>query len=294
MKKLVFLTGTALICAFTLLLTAPVQGAQDLKIVKVDKAPTLDGTADDAAWSSAKAVTVTDYRDKDKITLKAVLNGDMVFFLVTFPDKEENALHKPWVWDKEMGVYTLGPQREDGFTFKWNMETGDVDLSNFSDDSYKADVWYWKAGRTNPAGYADDKHHVLADSAGKSAKELKSTSGKTKYLMRIGDAGTSAQKKRILTDYQGDVQDQYESRKPDGSRADVMAKGVWKAGAWTIEFARKLDTGHDDDLKMDASSGSRYLFGVSVYGLYGDDVDDSKPHLYGQGRISEKLYLVFP
>jgi hypothetical protein len=53
MKKMLFLTGIVLICAFTLLLSAPVQGAQDLKIVKVDKAPTLDGTANDAAWRSA-------------------------------------------------------------------------------------------------------------------------------------------------------------------------------------------------------------------------------------------------
>jgi len=294
MKKFFSCTGYVVSCMLILLLSAPAQGAQDLTIAKVDTAPVLDGVADDPAWSSAEAITVTDNRSKDKITLKAALNGDTLFFLVTFPDKEENALHKPWVWDKEMEAYKLGPQREDGFTFKWNMEAGDVDLTNFSDDSYRADVWYWKAGRTNPAGYADDKYHVLSDEPGKQAKELQTSSGKTKYLMRVGDAGTSAQKKRILTDYKGDVQDQYESRKPDGSRADVMAKGVWKDGAWIIEFSRKLDTGNDDDLKMDASSGGRHLFGVSIYGLYGDAVDDSKPHLYGQGRLSEKLYLVFP
>jgi hypothetical protein len=294
MKRVLPLAGSVFVCLLILLLTVPVQGAQDLKVARVDKSPTLDGADDDPAWSSAEAITVTDSRSKDTITLKAVINGDMVSFLVTFPDKEENALHKPWVWDKEMEVYKLGPQREDGFTFKWNMEAGDVDLTNFSDDIYKADVWYWKAGRTNPAGYADDKYHVLSDKAGTKAKELKSSTGRTMYLMRVGDAGTSAQKKRILTDYKGDTQDQYESRTPDGSRADVLAKGVWKDGAWTIEFSRKLDTGNNDDLKMDAASGSRYLFGVSIYGLYGDAIDDSKPHLYGQGRLSEKLYLVFP
>lgn len=272
----------------------PAHGAQDLTVVTVEGAPAIDGSAADTAWDSAGAVTVEDRRKGDPVTLKAVRSGDMVYFLVTFPDNEEDALHKPWVWDKEMKVYQLGPQREDGFTFKWNMEAGDVDLSNFSDDSYRADVWYWKAGRTNPAGYADDKHHILADEQGKKAKELKSSSGKTRYLMRRGDAGTSAQKKRLLTDYQGDVQDQYESRQPDGSRADVLAKGVWKDGTWTIEFGRKLDTGHDDDVKLDASPGSRHLFGVSVFGLYGDDLNDSKSHLYGQGRISKKLYLVFP
>jgi hypothetical protein len=294
MSKARFITFTALLCTVCFLLTVPARGAQNLTVLKAAQAPTIDGSGDDAAWGAAKSITVSDARNKDTVTLKAVVSGDMVYFLVSYPDAEENNLHKPWVWDKEMSVYKLGPQREDGFTFKWNMEPAEVDLSNFSDDSYTADVWYWKAGRTNPAGYADDKSHVLADEPGKKAKTMKTASGKTKYLMRIGDAGTPAQKKRLLTDYQGDVQDQYESQKPEGSRADVIAKGVWKDGSWTVEFGRKLETGNSDDVRLAASPGSRYLFGVSIFGLYGEDVDDSKAHLYGQGRLSEKLYLVFP
>ena len=40
---------------------------------------------------------------------------------------------------------------------------------------------------------------------------------------------------------------QYLEVKPSGSASDVRAKGQWADGWWTVEFARRLDTGHDDD-----------------------------------------------
>jgi len=287
-------SGIALILSVLSFAVPAAFGAQDLTVVRVGQPPKLDGSAGDAVWGEAKEIQVKDSRRGDMVTLKAVVSGEMVYFLVTFPDAEENRLHKPWVWDKDMSVYTLGPQREDGFTFKWNMEKRKVNLSNFSDDNYRADVWYWKAHRTDPAGYADDKHHLLSAEPGKKAKEVSSSTGKKRYLTRSGDEGEGAQKKRILTDYQGDVQEQYVSQKPTGSRADVLAKGVWREGAWTVEFGRKLKTGNDDDVQFDAPSGSGYLFGISIFGLYGEGLDESKDHLYGQGRISEALNLLLP
>jgi hypothetical protein len=274
--------------------SAPAYAAQTLAVSKVKEAPVLDGSATDAAWNNAKTITVRDKGVDRDVTLKAVYKGDIVFFLVQYTDPAEDRLHKPWVWDKELKAYKLGPQREDTFAFKWNMERKEVDLSNFSDDTYTADVWYWKANRTDPLGYADDKHHILAAEQGKKAKELKSKNGKTRYLMRIGDAGKSAQKKRILTSYEGDIQAQYLVVEPEGSRADVKAKGNWNNGVWTIEFSRKLNTGNSDDLQLDPSSGKKYLFGVSISGLYGNKgAIDRTAHWYGQGRISEPLSLVF-
>jgi hypothetical protein len=269
------------------------QSSQNLIAVQVKDAPIINGSVNDAAWKSAKSITVKDNRVDEEVTIKAVYTSDMIFFSVRFPDPEEDRLHKPWVWDKGLEVYKLGSQREDTFTFKWNMEGKEVDLSNYSDDQYTADVWYWKANRTDPVGYSDDKTHVLASTPGKKAKELVSKSGNKNYLMRIGDAGTSAQKKRLLTSYQGDVQDQYVTRKPAGSRADILARGVWKNGFWTIEFGRKLDTTHNDDIQFNPGSKTKYQFGISVAGLYGEKVDKAKPHVYGQGRLSDNLYLIF-
>jgi hypothetical protein len=275
------------------MISSPVHAAQTLVVSKVKEALVLDGSATDSAWNDAEAITVRDKSVERDVTLKAVYKGDMVFLLVQYTAPMEDRLHKPWVWDKELKAYKLGPQREDTFTFKWSMEYKEVDLSNFSDDLYTADVWYWKANRTDPVGYADDKHHILASESGKKAKELKSRSGKTRYLMRVGDAGKSAQKKQIFTEYQGDIISQYSIVNPEGSRADVHAKGKWKNGVWTIEFSRKLKTGHSDDVQFDSASGKKYLFGVSIAGLYANKIDKTAPHWYGQGRISDPLYLVF-
>jgi hypothetical protein len=273
-------------------ISAPVYGAQEIVATKATEAPTLNGSGDDAVWGKAQAYTIRDERMKADITLKALYTNDMVFFLVQYPDQTEDRLHKPWVWNKDLEIYKPGNQREDTFIFKWNMEKQEVDLSNFADNDYTADLWYWKAHRTNPAGFSDDKSQVFASETGKKATVITSRTGKKRYLMRLGDAGTSAQKKQVLTDYKGDVQPQYISRPPSGSRADVKAKGKWKSGIWTIELSRKLVTGNNDDVQF-SNLRKKYLFGVSIKSLYGEQFDNSVPNFYGQGRISEKLYLVF-
>jgi len=267
--------------------------AQDIVSGRVSSAPTLDGSDSDPAWSTANIYKIKDKRTGSDITLKAVYSGDMLYFLIKYPDATKDDLHKAWVWNKELEVYEIGPAREDTFFFKWNMMDKKVDLSNFADNDYIADVWYWKAHRTNPSGYADDKSHVLSAEPGKKAKKQISRTGKTMYLMRLGDAGKPAQAKQVLVDYQGDVVPQYTPVEPEGSRADVKAKGVWNNGSWIIEFARKFNTGYDDDVQLDPGSGKKYLFGVSIKSSYGEAFNDTLPNLYGQGRLSDPLYLVF-
>ena len=71
----------------------------------------------------------------------------------------------------------------------------------------------------------------------------------------------------------------------------MIAKGKWQEGSWTIEFERKLDTGNTDDVQFDLSK--EYQFGVSIFSLYGRPHDPNSPNLYGRGRISEPLVLIF-
>lgn len=288
MKKGCFYWLFALVLIFS---SHPAMAAQTVTAMSVPTAPVIDGKADDGAWANVPATVVHDQVAEADVTLKAVYSGDTLYMLVSVADKEENRLHKPWVWNKDLEAYMLGEQREDGFAFKWNMEAKDVDLSNFSDDSYTADVWYWKANRTDPVGFADDKQHVLSDKPAPKATAVTSKSGKQQFLQRLGDEGQSSTTKQILTKHKGDIEPQYLTQEPSGSRADVRAKGIWSNGVWTIEFSRKLQTGNTDDIQFD-KKGS-YLFGLSAYGLYAQTIDKSKDHLYGQGRISEPLILVF-
>lgn len=52
-----------------------------------------------------------------------------------------------------------------------------------------------------------------------------------------------------------------------GSRDDIAAKGIWNNGRWTVEMARRLDTGHSDDIQFKAKKGvvKYYSFDVAVF-----------------------------
>ncbi len=284
--------GFLLICllSMTSLATAEI----DIASIKVDAPPVVDGHAQDAVWNRVKPIAIADSASGAKILLRSVYTDEQIFFLVQYPDSAENFLHKPWVWNAAEKKYEEGSHREDTFVFKWNMMDHDVNLSNFSDDDYQADVWYWKANRTNPAGYADDKTQVLGSKPIKKSTELTSASGKTRHLGRYSDAGKAPYEElKEITGYQGDLVDRYPLAKPEGSRADVHAKGVWNGGFRTVEFARALNTGHDDDLQFEPAAGKTYLFGVSIFSLYGRPHVENSPNFYGRGRISESLRLKF-
>lgn len=284
-----------LVCSFVVCLLPMLSVAAELEIpsIKVEQAPVIDGVGQDVVWTTVKPHIVKDSASGKNILVRSVYTEHQVFFLVQFPDAAQNFLHKPWIWNDSEKKYETGPHREDTFVFKWNMMENDVDLSNFSDDTYRADVWYWKANRTNPAGFADDKTQVLADSPGKKSKEKTSVTGKPRHLSRLSDAGKPPYKEYTPTEYEGELVDAFPPATPEGSRADVHAKGQWNGGLWVVEFARALNTGYDDDLQFDPAAGNSYLFGVSIFSLYGERLETSTPNLYGMGRISGPLRLKF-
>ena len=259
---------------------------------KVAVAPIIDGISNDAAWSRGNAIITYDKVADIDVIIKAAYVDYFVYFLVEFPDPDESRLHKSWVWDKGMNIYKIGSDCEDSFVFKWNMESKPVDLSVYSDDNYMADIWFWKAVRTDPSGFADDKMHYLGVKEQRYSAKIVSRSGENKYLSRPADKGTSACRDLIFTEHDGDVLPHFEKRQPTGSRANVRAKGKWSDGKWTIEFARALNTGNVDDvlLRLD----KEYLFGISRYEVAARDINPrfDQP-LNGAGDVSEKLILKF-
>ena len=264
---------------------------QVITSTKVDTPPVIDGNINEKTWQAIKPVSIKDKASGNMILLRSVYSGDKVYFSVMVPDIVENPLHKPWIWNKDKEAYETGEHREDTFVFKWSMMDKEVNLSNFSDDSYTADVWYWKANRTNPAGYADDKHQELGNSPSEKSTELESATGKKRFLVRSSDQGKPAYKELKPTEFTEFLIDRYPKSTPEGSRADVRAKGKWQGGLWTIEFERALNTGNADDVQFDLAKD--YLFGVSIFSLYGRPHDPNSPNLYGRGRISDPLLLSF-
>ena len=290
MKKLsIFLV---IIVSLTLMWNHEVIADQVINSYKTLQSPLVDGIAADAAWKNAAAVTTFDPIAQVEITIKSVYDDTNLYFLVSYPDQDESRQHKSWIWDKEEKIYKEGPDREDVFVFKWKLNDTIKDLSIFSDEPYEADVWFWKACRTDPQGFADDKIQRLFTYPTKDTLEVTSRSGKKMHIQRQGDKGKSTYKTKILIDYEGDVVPRFNLRQPEASRADIKAKGVWKDGYWTIEFARALVTGNADDVNF-TSLEKFYGFGVSRYEIAGRPREDSDQPLYGSGDITEMLTLKF-
>jgi signal transduction histidine kinase len=60
----------------------------------------------------------------------------------------------------------------------------------------------------------------------------------------------------------GTIVSGYILQKPADSRGDIQASGIWREGAWNLEFKRKLKTGHSDDVQFDTAK--TYRFGIAI------------------------------
>lgn len=245
-----------------------------------------------AAWQRAEPLIARDAVAGIDITLRALHNGTHVSIQTVFPDADQSRTHRLLVWESAQGMYLEGPEREDTFVLKWDMHASDSGLTIAESAPYVADIWYWKAHRTDHAGVADDKHHIYTSTPEKGAKRLLSKEGKVFYLLRPGDAGTAAYTTLLHPGHVGDRAARYTLVPPTGSRGDIRAKGIWQNGVWTITFLRALDTGHDDDVTLFLDG--RHRFGFSRYEIAGrKPTPGTTQPLYGTGDVGEILELTF-
>jgi ABC-type amino acid transport substrate-binding protein len=275
-----------------LALAPPKRPPTQLELVSIAVAdrPTLDGQATERLWEIAPTVTTLDSASQRPITLKSVHTTTEIFFLVTFPDQAPSETHRSWKWDVTEKVYKPLGDREDVFVFKWSMAGPEVSLALRTAEPHRADVWFWKALRTNPMGYADDTLDLLLPEPHPEALLVTSSVHGRLYLRHLEDTGQSAYEEKFVSEYQGDVLPRFFPRPPHGSRADVRAKGVWHRGTWTIELGRKLHTGHEDDLAFDP--GGVYLFAVSCYEMAAGKVaPELTQPLYKSGDAFDRLLL---
>lgn len=226
---------------------APVWEAAYTKI-----APTIDGQIEEV-WRQAKPLTVFvreamggDY--PKPVILRALYTEDTFYVLAQWPDATRSDMRDPYIWNAEKKEYERPSRPDDQFALEFPM-SGDFSISMLTvTREYAADVWHWKAGRGNPIGWADDKYHVISQKPIEGAKEYSIHSGQTMYIKRTRDAGTPSHKlKSKPAAYEGDVVDSFQQQEPAGSAADVRGKGMHDGKGWTLEMARKFNTGHSDD-----------------------------------------------
>lgn len=241
-------------CTGVLLSTAGTRAQTVLNVTAMSQPVTVDGNMSEWKDISAISVPLTGKGKVDSVDLKAAIHGDMIYLLAVWNDDSENILHKPYKWDEAKQSYQRTKQLEDRFAVSLAM-SGSFSASKQDGSTFTADVWHWKASRTNPTGLAHDKRHVVSAEkpAGKS-KKLKTPDGKIVYVQRPSDAGDKLYKSTKYDVKQEDIMPRYlVTENPTGSITDIKAKGIWKDGKWVLELARKLNTGHDDDAVIPTS-----------------------------------------
>jgi len=256
-------------------------------------APVIDGDASDQAWSAAPTSSLALYpmagdNGISGATVQAAWLDRFIYFRVTWSDSTENTRRKRWSYDGN--TWTRGGENEDRLYFMFEIvgamgtsspgfmsgtttpfSQGGCTISCHGDgmmrlDPGRVDTWHWKATRTDPAGFLDDKFMVAAD-PGQNGR--KSDEGTAAYIENKDTAGTgpgwrSARGYNANPDFlfmlpedddftvartdnagfaAGNILPGYVQRVPGNSRADVWTKGKFDNGTWTVEFCRALDSG---------------------------------------------------
>lgn len=260
--------------------TTSTAAAQDVIEAAVLSAPIqVDGDVDDWSGVPAYHIALRGNGGVDSVEMKIATYGDMVYVMVVWQDATESRLHKPYRWDPQMLSYRRSNELEDRFALNFLM-SGEFSNDKTSGAEFTADVWHWKASRSDPAGIAHDKMWRVSRTEFPGAKKFTSPNGQTVYLARPSDDGDRLYRAVKHETKHEDVMPRYEvNPSPTGSVADVRAKGAWRDGRWYLEFARKLDTGHDDDAVIPASG--RIPFAVAAF----NDVDGENH------SVSDTLWL---
>ena len=233
------------------------------------------------------------------LELKSVHTNENIYIYATWPDYTKSVNSKMWV-KQEDGTWKNSTDDEDRISFIW--EIGDS-MIGFSQgrgcvalchpdpkDPYKgimstryigglADVWHWKAARTNPAGFADDQYmdqEKRKNDPGEAAyKENIEKQGASPAFMFADGTGASpflfASEAKPFNDSRfksGDKLPAFVLKTPTGDRADIEAYGIYKDGFWTVILKRPLNTRHNTDVQF--VSGKEYNFSAAIFDNAGD------------------------
>ncbi len=247
---------------------------QTIVIRPLSTEPLLNGDGSD--WGETESVTIPLKSIKDtepaigSVNLKGGVFGDSVYFFIQWNDQTKDIVHKPFVWDDKRNKYVRGPQREDRFAMQFEME-GDYTTDWFSGNEFKADMWHWKAFRSNSTGIVHDKMTIISKTKMLRSALAKDRTGKPIYIYRPGDMGDKIYTTKRYRKKQQEIMPKYILHpNAKGSVADIKVKGVWKDSMWSLEMKRKLDTGHPDDVVF--VPGQELKGGIAVFDHSENDV----------------------
>lgn len=240
-----------------------------LRASRVTRLPEIDGSVD-PAWASVPALLVlargnTQEHLSVPVELRAVHDGDHVAMLFRWEDDTPSTSVRQIEWSPA-GEPMLQGVPDDQFAVKFNLG-GSRFSCMLAGKPVTSDVWSWKAGRTNPSGFAQDRLLIVravdesstAEPAGATYRAL---NGKPVELVWQEDEGEPLLTAAPTSGTPGTRVSEVTAGIPSGSQADVRAKALWKDGLWTLEVRRKLDTGHADDAVIAAADITKFSLAV--------------------------------
>jgi hypothetical protein len=216
-------------------------------------APVLDGDLSDAAWRSARPITVRtnqganfDGTGASEIEIRAVHDGEIAYFSFVWSDPTRSLKHLPLIkkadgWHVVQGRYDVGDENEfheDKFSVLFapsgsrlggdhGFHAGRAPIAgapptfsgrglHFTNNGAIVDVWQWKATRGGQVGFIDDGY--FGPPAPPTEDEA---AGRAPYKGGYAtDPGTA------------NYTDNFEQRGPDGYRSPVRPKRLpadWQA-----------------------------------------------------------------
>ncbi|MEE9119659.1 MAG: ethylbenzene dehydrogenase-related protein [Syntrophobacteria bacterium] len=280
----------------------------DLMVIskKVKPAPT---DASSPQWKEAEKarIVVTGAGDVEgninTMKVRSVYTKDEIFFLFQWHDYNKSMNKKRWKFTG--GKWTKIKGDEDRLGVVWEINRIDKfatkgctilchnEAKNPEDWYYatsspreKADLWHWKAVRSNPVGYTEDGY-VIANPSKKpeegrkrdASSDTKAKSNRTKDKSKPAYMQNPSKPPSIpgslLVEEAVKITGKSKFEEGDeipgymlnsvwkGSFADVKTKGVWQNGKWTVMMRRKLQTGNDDDVQF--NTRKTYPFGIAVF-----------------------------
>lgn len=207
----------------------------------------LDGDITDWREVAPTRVPLSGVGGAAEVEIRAAIHAGRLYMLAIWADPTWNNLHKPHRWNEATFAYEKADEHEDRFAVSMPI-AGEFSANKLSGSGFVADVWHWKAHRSNPLGLAHDKIWQVSPTPFEGSRAFPSADGSTVHLRRQSDAGDRLYKpKRYIMKHQ-DLMPGYElNEAAAGSVADVAAHGTWQDGQWVLELSRALDTGHEDD-----------------------------------------------
>ena len=271
-----------------------------LKAAKLDAAIELKAELNDT-WQKAAPVTLTARKGKTsdvEVELRAAHDGTHLYLYARWADATQSLTKKAWLWGDNGWEKAKGD--EDRISIAFNISAPAFDEKGCGGICHKegmatakegelVDAWHWKAARGGLFGLVDDQHFAFSEDDGRedddgdgASKKNETADGKAPARRWKDDAdkngpfneSTTAEIAADFKPEKGYTLPSNILKTPSGSRADVTCAAVHKDGFWTVVFKRKLDTGNNDDARLEA--GKSVTFAVAAFDDCGEK--DGKQH----------------